>query len=164
MKHEYDYNGQPVSLELHRLLDGRYTAVIGERTLAVDAQPLPNGGWLLTLDGQQVVVHAATAGSERYVAVNGQHYTLTLPEKTGSRRQRAAGTGDLTAPMPGQIVDVLVQVGDRVERGQTLLILEAMKMEIRVTAPGTGRVKQLRVQRGDVVERGQLLAEIEAEI
>jgi methylmalonyl-CoA carboxyltransferase 1.3S subunit len=53
-----------------------------------------------------------------------------------------------------------VSEGDTVERGQTLVILEAMKMELRVTAPEAGRVKRLLVQMGDVVERGQALVEI----
>jgi biotin carboxyl carrier protein len=63
--------------------------------------------------------------------------------------------------MPGQVVNVLVSEGDSVERGQTLLVLEAMKMEIRVAAPAAGRVKRLLTEKGQIVERGQRLAEIE---
>ncbi|MCB9457792.1 MAG: biotin/lipoyl-binding protein [Anaerolineaceae bacterium] len=62
--------------------------------------------------------------------------------------------------MPGQVVNVLVAVGDSVTRGQTLVVLEAMKMEIRVAAPGDGTVRRLLVAQGDVVERGQLLLEV----
>jgi biotin carboxyl carrier protein len=58
--------------------------------------------------------------------------------------------------------EVLVAEGDTVQRGQTLVILEAMKMEIRVAAPGDGQVRRLLVRQGDVVERGQRLVEIEA--
>jgi biotin carboxyl carrier protein len=64
--------------------------------------------------------------------------------------------------MPGQVVDVLVAEGETVTRGQTLVILEAMKMEIRAAAPADGRVKRLLVGKGDVVERGQHLVEFEA--
>ncbi|NDJ62755.1 MAG: acetyl-CoA carboxylase biotin carboxyl carrier protein subunit, partial [Chloroflexi bacterium] len=73
----------------------------------------------------------------------------------------AAG-GKITAQMPGQIREVLVSVGESVARGQTLLLLEAMKMEIRVTAAADGVVSQIAVQAGAVVERGQMLAEVRA--
>ncbi|MBK8035170.1 MAG: acetyl-CoA carboxylase biotin carboxyl carrier protein subunit [Chloroflexi bacterium] len=62
--------------------------------------------------------------------------------------------------MPGQVRELLAAEGDAVERGQPILLLEAMKMEIRVTAPIAGTVKRLLVKAGDVVERGQRLAEI----
>ena len=65
--------------------------------------------------------------------------------------------------MPGQVREVFVRAGDAVKSGQTLLLLEAMKMEIRVSAPADGRVKRLLVQAGDVVDRGQRLVEMEQE-
>jgi biotin carboxyl carrier protein len=64
--------------------------------------------------------------------------------------------------MPGQVLDVLVHVGDTVERGQTLLLLEAMKMELRMVAPFAGQVRAVRCAAGQVVERGQLLVELQA--
>ena len=62
--------------------------------------------------------------------------------------------------MPGQVRQVRVAEGDRVERGQTLIVLEAMKMEIRVPATHAGRVARLLVQEGQVVERGQPLIDV----
>jgi biotin carboxyl carrier protein len=62
--------------------------------------------------------------------------------------------------MPAQVADVLVSAGDGVTIGQPLLILEAMKMEMRVTAPHDGVVTQVFVARGDVVERDQQLIDI----
>jgi len=67
----------------------------------------------------------------------------------------------LTAQMPGQVRALLVAKGDSVTRGQTLVILEAMKMEIRVAAPSDGKISRVNVQQGEVVERGQTLVEIE---
>jgi acetyl-CoA/propionyl-CoA carboxylase biotin carboxyl carrier protein len=64
------------------------------------------------------------------------------------------------APMPAQVRAVQVAEGDEVEKGQTLLLLEAMKMEIRVKAPGAGRVARLLVTSGQSVEKEQLLAEL----
>jgi len=158
----YQHSGQIYAVRLDRAPDGRYSATINERSFAVDAQPLKDGGWLLTIGGARVTVYGAAAGNQRYLHLNGQSYTLSVPDARGKRRSSAAAVGDLTAQMPGQVVDVLVAEGDAVTAGQTLMLLEAMKMQIRVSAPQEGRVRRLLVGKGMVVERGQLLAEIEA--
>ena len=96
------------------------------------------------------------------MTINGR--TVLLIKQTGSRKgagghQHAAG--ELTAPMPGQVREVNVSDGDAVTKGQTLMILEAMKMEIRIQAPGDGVVKLLAVKQGDIVEREQVLIVVE---
>lgn len=68
---------------------------------------------------------------------------------------------DIKAPMPGLILDVLVQVGDTVKEGDYLLVLEAMKMENTLTALGDGVVKSVSVIKGEKVEKNQLLIEID---
>jgi len=69
--------------------------------------------------------------------------------------------GSLTAPMPGSVVRVLVAPGDPVAAGQTLLVLEAMKMEHTVAAPGDGTVAEVRVQAGQQVDAGSVLVVLE---
>ena len=157
----YQHGGETYTVTLERLPDGRFRATVGERSYTVEAHTLNDGGWLLALDGEQTTAYVAAQGNSRYVYADGQTHTLTLPDARAKRRRGvSAGSGDLMAQMPGQVMDVLVSEGDTVERGQTLVILEAMKMELRVTAPEAGRVKRLLVQTGDVVERGQALVEI----
>jgi biotin carboxyl carrier protein len=63
--------------------------------------------------------------------------------------------------MPGKVVAVLVEVGAAVERGQGLLVIEAMKMENEIAAPRAGTVAELRVRPGQAVEQGELLARID---
>jgi propionyl-CoA carboxylase alpha chain len=65
--------------------------------------------------------------------------------------------GSLTAPMPARVVEVQVEVGARVEAGQSIVLLEAMKMEHRVVADETGTVTTIAVTVGDQLEAGQLL-------
>ena len=72
----------------------------------------------------------------------------------------AAGAGSVTAPMPGTILDVKVSVGDQVKAGQTVVILEAMKMENEIGAPQDGTVKEVRVQKGAAVNPGDVLVTI----
>ncbi len=80
---------------------------------------------------------------------------------TGNKRQQASGPGDVSTSMPGNIVEVLVKVGDRVKAGQAVLISEAMKMETEVQAPIAGTVKAVHVAKGDRVNPGDVLIEIE---
>jgi biotin carboxyl carrier protein len=65
----------------------------------------------------------------------------------------------IKAPMPGLIIDLKVKVGDKVKTGDSLLILEAMKMENILKSPGDGMVKNVTVKKGDSVEKGHILVE-----
>jgi propionyl-CoA carboxylase alpha chain len=71
--------------------------------------------------------------------------------------------GSALAPMPGSVVRVTVTAGDRVEAGQVLVVLEAMKMEHSVNAGVTGTVTEVDVAEGDQVETGRILAVVEAD-
>ena len=76
-------------------------------------------------------------------------------------RARATGEGQVTATMPGNIVDVLVSEGDEVSAGDAVLIIEAMKMETEVKATKSGIVKAVNISKGDRVAPGESLIEIE---
>ena len=78
----------------------------------------------------------------------------------GDARQRASRPGHVTTTMPGNIVEVLVQVGDKVEAGRAVLITEAMKMETEIHATISGTVKEVHVAKGDRVTPGEVLIEI----
>jgi pyruvate carboxylase subunit B len=80
---------------------------------------------------------------------------------SGSKRKQASAPGDVSTSMPGNIVDVLVKVGDAVKTGQPVLISEAMKMETEIQAPIAGTVKAIHVGKGDRVTPGDVLIEIE---
>lgn len=82
------------------------------------------------------------------------------PAKEASKPQPVAGNGNLTAPMPGTVLKVLVNKGDKVEVGQHLIILEAMKMENNINASASGTVTGIAVSPGQTVDTGQLLLTI----
>ncbi|MBL8154484.1 MAG: biotin/lipoyl-binding protein [Anaerolineae bacterium] len=157
----YQHQGQSHTVRLEAGGDGRYTAWIGERRLDVQAARLLDGSWRLVIDEQAQRVYTAARKDERHVFVAGSGHVLTAGEPR-RKRSGSAGGGDLTAQMPGQVTRVLVSDGETVHHGQTLVILEAMKMEIRVTAPDEGRIRRVLVQAGEVVERGQALVEFDA--
>jgi biotin carboxyl carrier protein len=82
------------------------------------------------------------------------------PGPTAEKPVTAAAPGAVTAPMPGSILDVLVQVGDRVQAGDTVVKLEAMKMENDLQAAVAGEVKEVWVKKGDNVSVGEVLVVI----
>jgi biotin carboxyl carrier protein len=76
----------------------------------------------------------------------------------------AGDEGGLFTQMPGKIVKIMAVIGERVEKGQTLIILEAMKMENEIKCGSAGIVKAIHVKAGDTLENGILMMEVEAEI
>jgi biotin carboxyl carrier protein len=137
-----------------------YRVSIGDREYRARIICARSSEVTFVVDGQRHTAHVAENGSTRYISIDGEAVTLSQATAAQSRRRRAVGGGSLEASMPGQVAKVLVAQGDLVERGQTLVVLEAMKMEIKVTAPSTGRVAKVHVKPGQVVERGQGLIEL----
>ncbi|HEV8337040.1 MAG TPA: biotin/lipoyl-containing protein [Candidatus Polarisedimenticolia bacterium] len=104
--------------------------------------------------------HVASDPQRLFVFSAGRSYRL---ERVDPIRRAAGARGadkPLEAQMPALVRSVVVQEGDRVERGATLVVLEAMKMEIRMTAPQASVVARIRCREGERVERGQVLVEI----
>ncbi len=100
--------------------------------------------------------------------VNGNPYHLSIADpldqmvdKMGMFATKSKQINEVTAPMPGLIIDIMATIGQEVAKGTPLLVLSAMKMENIITSPGQGVIKQLVVQIDDAVEKGQLLIELE---
>jgi acetyl/propionyl-CoA carboxylase alpha subunit len=137
-----------------------YRATLGDKTVDVEVLGTQGGQLNLLIDGERVTAYVSPENAKRWVTINGRTYLLT--KQSGSRRSggKQDHSGELTAPMPGQVRAVNVNEGEAVTKGQTLMILEAMKMEIRIQSPGDGVVKKLFVKQGETVEREQMLVEI----
>ena len=172
MEFRYRFNGQDFTVRLEPRPDGSYLARTGERELTVEVGRGQPGQLNLLVDGERVHAYTAAARTPqtgmrlRYVAlVDRETCSFEVERVTRAAGARGAagraGGGALTAQMPGQVMEVFVSEGERVAEGQPLLLLEAMKMEMRVVAPAAGTVTRLLVQAGQAVERGQQLAEVE---
>jgi 3-methylcrotonyl-CoA carboxylase alpha subunit len=136
--------GETSAVEVLYLEDGRIRAAVDERIL--------EGGF-------------TSEGRNTWVSLAPSVWCLERPDAPDVDEALAgteAGDGaNLTAPMPGTVVKVLVGEGDEVEEGQTLLVLEAMKMEQSVAAPHAGTVRALPYAEGARVPGGAVLAELE---
>ena len=115
-------------------------------------------------DSRHMRVYVAQSGSTREVFVDGRVFRFEVIGANDRRRASAAGHGDQsTAPMPGTVVKLLVSVGDHVNRGQVLLKLEAMKMEMPIRAAHAGRVAAVHCREGELVQAGARLLDIDTE-
>ena len=115
------------------------------------------------LDGEPQQLYWAKDGKTIWLHLDGRTYQLEREAGAASVGGGQAGDKVLRAPMPGQVQRVMVAAGDRVATGEMLLVLEAMKMEMRVQAPRAGRVVRLAVAAGESVEKDQILVELDGE-
>ena len=137
-----------------------FRATLGDKMVDVEVLRSDEGKLDMLIDGEHVSAYVSSDGAKRWVTVNGQ--TLVLTKSTAGARKSSGHehASDLMAPMPGVVRSVNVSEGESVSKGQTLMVLEAMKMEIRIQAKNDGVVQKLFVQQGQTVEREQLLVEV----
>jgi biotin carboxyl carrier protein len=161
-------NGGPEPVRLEGDADSWRFTRNGE-TLSFSAVPLPDGRWSILLsDGRQLCGRASPkdGGSVEVVTSAGRcHVQLDDPLHDLLSHSGDSGHGsgedEVRALMPGRVVEVRVAKGDRVEPGNVLLVLEAMKMQNEIRASSGGRVSRCAVSAGDAVEGGALLFELD---
>ena len=126
--------------------------------------PLNSGGLvLLRNENRARELHVMPHGSGGYaVMVNGRHLIAHVEKNNGRPKKKAdqGAQGSIKAPMPGMVVDVLVEEGQMVNSGEPLLILESMKMQMQLRAPFSGQVSMIAVQNKAQVEKGTLLVTV----
>src|SRR5262249_31157073 len=113
------------------------------------------------VNGKRFAVAMFVPESAMAVAAAPGKARAARPRRGGGSSAAAGGTGAVTVPMQGTIVKVLVAVGDAVEAGQPVCVLEAMKMENQITADKSGTVAEVKVSPGDSVGTGDVVAVIE---
>lgn len=157
----------------HGTADRAYRVALGDTTHEVDCVETRPGVLSLIIAGQQHEIAVAPQGigrrgTGRYEVVGSfgtEVVELMDPLTHLAQEAHAEGVGSgkqqVTAYMPGQVVDVLVAEGDAVEAGQGVLVLEAMKMKNEIQAERPGTVSRILVEPGQAVEGGDPLFEIE---
>ncbi len=145
---------------------GRYRLTIGSEVREVDARLVGPGIYSLLIDGVSYVADVTARDGACVVGVADETYVIQVEEATRylirTKAGAAAGAGPqtLTAPLPGKITHVAVEAGDTVAAGDTLLVIEAMKMENELRARAPGTVAEVRVQPGQAVNAGDVLVVI----
>ncbi len=139
---------------------------LAEREYVVDVTTPAPGLYSLMLEGKVVTAYVSPRRGRHEIQVGRWSTTVEVaqPQRRGPSTKAAAvvsGRQEIAAPMPGRIVQVLVNDNDTVQEGTGLVIVEAMKMETEIRSPIAGHVKQLSVQTGMTVDTGQLLLVVE---
>ena len=160
MHYRYQSRGAIEEVSMERQGD-HFQATVGGVSYTVQVLSNEPGELSLLFDGKPVRLYWAAAGDKKWISLDGCTYLLEKPVSGRSRRRGDASLeGSVLAPMPAQVRAVQVVQGEVVERGQALLLLEAMKMEIRISAPRSGKVARVLVEAGQTVQRDQALIEI----
>jgi len=134
---------------------------LGERVCAAAAERQPDGRLDIALDGVRrsvrVLAHGPEPGAALTVFIAGESWQLDEVDPLQPPAGADVTAGRLTAPMPGRVVQLLVAAGDPVQRGQPMMVVEAMKMEHTIAAPRDGTVAAVHYAPGDLVEEGAVL-------
>lgn len=147
---EWQLNGQPINADIQWQANGQASILIDHKSYTAQVEKIDK-------DNKELVLK-----------INGQRYTLAIKEdidilldKMGINLSAMQKAAPLKAPMPGMILKILVEPGQQVNKGDALLILEAMKMENVLKASGAATIKAIKVEEKTAVEKGAILIEME---
>jgi biotin carboxyl carrier protein len=168
MKLNAEVEGEKLSVEVRREGE-RVFAEVGGRRYELEARLVGAGEYLLLRDGHVYECRVGQAngrGSPLSVAVGAREYDVTLTDTkhlrgAGVAHAHDSGRAQVTAPMPGKVVRVLVEAGQLIEAGQGVVVVEAMKMQNELKSPKSGTIAELRAEPGATVNAGDVLAIIE---
>jgi biotin carboxyl carrier protein len=149
----------------------KWQVAVDGRTFEIDSEGLSSvrqvepGVYSVLLDGVSYEIRAIQTPQGLSVEAGGRRFKVEVRDprdaSPGSRGAIATGRQNVAAPMPGKVVRVLVEVGESVEAGQGLVVVEAMKMQNEMKASHPGRVVEIRAQAGATVGAGDTLVVLE---
>lgn len=164
MNHGFRIRDSEYDVGLSRARSG-YRLHVGDREVAVDLVAGERGGW--TAHCRDSVDHLVIAvdGDDIYIHLDGSTYHLRYqhPLQRLAEQHKAAGGDTINATMPGRLVALEVAEGDHVTTGQTLVVIESMKMETSFAAPRDAVVQSVHVGTGDSFDKGAALVTLEPE-
>ncbi len=148
-----------------------YRAKLNGRVLAdfdkigADVEQISPGVYSVLQGGKSFLVYASGQSAAYEVNINGHTFSIELEDPrdaaSSSNSSELSGKVDVKSAMPGKVIRLLVSVGDMVEDGQSLVVVEAMKMQNDLKSPKSGCVKKVNTSEGSTVQAGQVLVVLE---
>ena len=136
----------------------KYSVRIEDKSYEVEIEDIHARPVIARVDGKRFEVHPENGTKPE---VREETKLATPIQAARPSTSQSAGTGDLTAPLPGTVVDVFVKAGDEVEVGKVVLIIEAMKMKNSIRSTRAGKVAEILVSAGQTVAHKQALVKFE---
>ncbi len=167
---EIELEGTRRSVSIEPSGQGRFLVRIAGEPRTVAAERTSEFGLRLTLDeasgaSREVTVTPGPSNGEVLVGLEGRMIAVSVDGRrrraTADGGRHAAGEQAIVAPMPGRVVRVLLRAGDEVAARQSVVVVEAMKMENELRSPKAGRIKEIAVAPGALVEAGRVLVVVE---
>jgi biotin carboxyl carrier protein len=144
------FDGNAIDLDSRQLSDGKSHLIFDNRSYSIE---------IVSVNPDEKVVEVKVNGNSYEVVIEDEYDRLL--KKMGLDNGQTTRVTEVRAPMPGLVLSVAVEEGAEVKKGDTLLILEAMKMENVIRALSSGVVKAIKINKGDKVEKNQVLIEFE---
>ena len=157
--------GEEREVEVVEVSPGRFQLYLGERKLEVDVSPISENTLSCIIDNEvfDVDVEEHPKGGDNFLIRDHVVHMEVLDLRRMRVRQTQVGDAgvdgpaEITSPMPGKVVAVMVKNGDKVAEGQGLIVVEAMKMENELKAPKEGEIQRLEIEEGESIEGGAVL-------
>ena len=148
--------------------DGLYRVSLDDKEYMVESSQISDNCISLLINGKAFTVYLAEADGKRYFSIGGEQFCIQEAKsesvQASAHDSSAIAEAPVAAsPMPGKVVKLLVKEGEEVEKGQGLVIVEAMKMENEIKSPVKGTVEKVNFQPGDLVDAAQPIVEIKPE-
>ena len=140
----------------------RFECRIDGRTIDADVAEISTGIYSILIGGRSLEVHVEAHRQALRITTGGSEFVAGVIDprryRKGASSVLAEGRQQVTAPMPGKVVRVLVKAGEAVKAGQGILVVEAMKMQNEVKSPKAGTIEKLLVAEGQPINAGDALA------
>ena len=147
---DFDFENNDIDWDCIEVKDGRFHILFKGRSLVAD------------------VIEANTSQKTFIIRINNNNYSVQIKDKYDELLQSLGmdmlnnqKESDIKAPMPGRVLDIMLNIGDCVVKGESVLVLEAMKMENVIKSPTDGVVKRIAVEKNQAVEKNEVLIEFE---
>ena len=153
INYEHENHLYNVSVERRK---NHYYITYDNTEYKVKAEEIKPGHLKINL-GDRIIKSVITRGEgDKFVFVEGNVFKVKNVELTGTiRTKKKKDEGDLKSPISGKVVNVKVKKGDKIKKGDVLMVIEAMKMEYLIRAPYNGKVKKINFKKNDQIEIGQ---------
>src|SRR4051812_33922645 len=166
MLYDVIIDGLPHRVEIERGETGMQVKVDG-KAIAVDAVIAERDVMSLLIEGRSYDIKRETTAAAEHMVVRGVSFTSEVRDPRSLRARKAAAAGDdsgpkkIVSPMPGKVVRVLAPAGTKIEAGEGVIVVEAMKMQNEIKSPKSGTVQRIVAQEGTAVNAGEVLAIVE---